>query len=234
MNQSESNKINEMGELNRLFHRSEEERKQFSALEELVSELADRHAMLYDLSARIISKKNFGSGKIKKEKKKDLAKTAESVAAGIFAFANLQGNKALKNAINYSYSDFYRPHPKTTIGRCRQVLNAVGKITHPSWVNFPKDHLEKFEKMIADFEKTVAVYKNNRKLHTKYTKEFKKCLAETMNFLSSKMDPFMKMLSLYCPFLSGAYFITRGTKLAGRRKHYKKSTVSKIKIGKTV
>jgi hypothetical protein len=232
MNQSESNKFRELSNIRNFFFNScEKEKNEFVAFGNIASDFLSRLNRIDQCNAGIGGTEPFLKGETKKIQKQKLSKTAEGVAGGVFAFANMEGNRALKNAVRYSYSDFYRPHPKTTIGRCRQVLNAARKIKKS---DYPREHLLKFEEMIIDFEKLVLDYKTGRKLHGEYVKQFKKLLAETMDFLVSELDPFMKMFAFYSATASGVYFGMRGSKSPGRRKHYKKSTVSKIKIGKDV
>ena len=72
--------------------------------------------------------KHLKRSDVKKEMRSSLAKFAWRISRGVYSYCHVTGNVALRNAVKYSYSDFYRPVESTMIGRCRQVLNAFKKV----------------------------------------------------------------------------------------------------------
>jgi hypothetical protein len=221
MNYSEHNKTAEIFSILHHLNANCDTVQKIPLLQQITCELAILLKNMEQCNRNQINHQN-GWTKLNQEEKRKISEAAVCIASGVEALASAQGNRALKNAVKYSFSDFYRPVPKTTIGRCRQVLNAAQKISNPLHIGFSHSKLQNFEEEINKYNSHIIKFTESQKLKIRSTNEFKKHLAEAMKLLRTKMDPLMRLLKIEHRNLSNIYFFNRNKKQPGRKKHYSK------------
>ena len=158
----------------------------------------------------------------------NLASTAYCISCGVYAYAQVNGMVSLRNAVKYSFSDFYRPVEATMIGRCRQVVNAVKKVKNPEHYALTPAVMEKFEEELKKYIEFMPKPVLKVKQHARMYRQVEHLLDQCLHIIQEQLDPLMTIISCTDVKLSRDYFILRKiNKPAGRKRKY----VKKKKVG---
>jgi hypothetical protein len=161
----------------------------------------------------------------KKTMKRLLSQKAYNVSSGVYAYAQITGNHALKNAVYYSFSDFNRAVEATCIGRCRQILNAVKKVKNPEHCGLFPDVIEDLKKEIDTFSEFMQSPKKTIKKRAQNRKKAKALLDECLAIIQNQLDPLMQIVGSRDFPLEVSYRSRRKLdKCPGRRRKYVKKT----------
>lgn len=161
------------------------------------------------------------SAPTKKKYRQNLAKEATLLGNLIFAYAKANKNVALKNAIHYTYSDFYRPIENTMLGRCRQVLSAARKIKDGEAFAINTQNIQYLESAL----KTYKEFMHNPQIeilqHARAYKQVNKLITECLNIAHTQLAPFIEMeykddSSMLTSFKSACKI----SKTSGRKRKY--------------
>jgi hypothetical protein len=165
---------------------------------------------------------------IKKGLRHSLAVVAHSVSCGVYSYAQVNGLVALRNAVKYSYSDFYRPVESTMIGRCRQVLNAVKKVKNPLHYALTPGVIEKFREELEKYIKFMHKPSLSVKQHARMYRQAEHLLDQCLELIREQLDPLMVTIGYSDKSFAGKYYLWRRIrKPAGRKRKYIKSQKAK-------
>jgi hypothetical protein len=172
----------------------------------------------------------------KKKLRQSLSEAAHNVSCGVYAFGQITGNVALRNAVWYSYSDFYRSVESTMIGRCRQVLNAVKKVKNPEHYALTPLVIQKLQEELKKYIEFMHQPVNNIKRHARMYKQVENLLDQCLFIIQNQLDPLMTVINCTDSMLYSSYSCDRHiNKKAGRKRKYvkKKKTEQEDIIAKS-
>lgn len=160
---------------------------------------------------------------LKKQHKRSLANAAYHVSCGVFAYAQITGNQAIKNAVKYSVSDFYRPDEATVIGRVRQIINAVKKVKNPEHFGLNPNIIENLHLEFKNFLEFKNVPQIEIKKHAQAIRHADKLMSQCLSIIQLQLDPLMVSVSQTEKQLEKIYSLNRRIeKFPGRRRKYVK------------
>jgi hypothetical protein len=163
-------------------------KEKYNAFIPIVQSIEKRLAKIKQLPWQLKPDKNSETKKIFRH---NLANAAHVVSCGVYSYAQVSGNAALKNAVHYSCSDFYRPIESTMLGRCRQVLNAVKKVKSPEQFGLTPAVIENLVselKIYTDFMHTPV---SKIKERARATKRAQKLIDECLFIVQNQLEPLM-------------------------------------------
>ncbi len=156
----------------------------------------------------------------KKQMRRKLSQAAYHLSCGVYAYAQITGNKVLKNDVCYSFSDFYRPQEETTLGRCRQVLNAARKIKNPDHYGLTPEIINILEVELKHYNQFKNIPVQNVKEQAQQARMVKSQLDQCLTIIQKQLDPLMTIIQAN-EKLGVSYFIDRQlNNVPGRRRKY--------------
>lgn len=157
----------------------------------------------------------------KKADRHRLSNAAHHVSSGIYAYANITGNIVMKNAVNYSVSDFYRPEEDTMIGRVKQIMNAVKKVKNPLHFGLTPEVIDDLRlrfKKFMDFRNQPQI---QIKKHAQALRHADKLTDQCFEIIQQQLDPLVVIINRTENYLAQEYRIVRRVgKSPGRKRKY--------------
>jgi len=157
----------------------------------------------------------------KKRHRENLSKEAALMCKLLFAYASANKNIALKNAIQYTYSDFFRPVENTMLGRCRQVLSAARKIKNGADFAITPHSIQSLETALKAYKDVMHEPQVKIIKHARAYKQQDKLITECLFIAHTQMAPFIE---LDCKENSSLYEYFKDMckirKTAGRKRKY--------------
>lgn len=191
------------------------------------------HHRLNKISGLPLLREKSTDSKSKKKFKYKLALAAHHASCGVYAYAQISGNLALKNAVQYSVSDFYRPEEATVISRVRQIINAIKKVKNPVHFGLTDEIIEKLHHHFKQF----MDYKNKPQIqikkHAQALRHADKLLDECLQIIQQQLDPLVTVVSQTEKQLKHIYSANRKIKKSpGRKRKYvkKQKSVTESKV----
>jgi hypothetical protein len=167
--------------------------------------------------------KHLKRSDVKKEMRSGLSKFAWRISCGVYSYCQVTGNVALRNAVKYSYSDFYRPVESTMIGRCRQVLNAVKKVKNPGHYGLFPEIIQKFQEELKRYIEFMHLPMISVKQHARTARKVENLFNQCLTIVQEQLDPLMEIISCSDENLAREYCLRRKIeKPSGRKRKYVK------------
>ncbi|HKR06672.1 MAG TPA: hypothetical protein VJY62_18705 [Bacteroidia bacterium] len=155
---------------------------------------------------------------IKENFKSRLIDSSLTLMNVVLIHARVTGNKALQNAVRYSYSDLFRSVPDVLIGRCQQIINAAKRVKNYEEIGLEKSQVEEAEELFGKYKKCVSMPQLHKKKRAYYGKQCRKCMRECRLILQNKIIPFFLVIRERHKYETLHFFLPLERKKRGRKK----------------